>query len=233
MPSHAECKAAAAALKPPEPKNFITANAVENILAVPKRQPDAVDWLKKPNFGAVPPYLQKIKKEINDEYEYIRSMQQSQMAEGPPGMRLLPEDERRKLIDELKQKWDSVNVGYQQGSVLSLASLDTIGKVKRCAAPPRGSLASPLRCNCGGPPTCVRARCDHSEERVGRRATAGGSVPARRMVFLKGTRRPKPGGWPPRSSRAACVPPPLSGSPPFGAAGRRCTRRSWRRLRRT
>lgn len=146
MPSHAECKALAAKLKPPEPKNFITANAVENILAVPKRQPEPVDWLKKPNFGTVPPYLQKIKKEINDEYEYIRSMQQSQTQEGPPGMRLLPEDERMKLIDELKQKWDSVNMLYQQSSVLSLASLDTIGKVKRCA-PHRAS--SRGRAGCG------------------------------------------------------------------------------------
>ena len=38
---------------------------------------------------------------------------------------------RLQLIDDLKKKWDEVNVQYQQGSVLSLASLDTIGKVKR------------------------------------------------------------------------------------------------------
>ena len=46
-------------------------------------------------------------------------------------MKLLGEEERLQLIDDLKAKWDKVNVTYQQSSVLSLASLDTIGKVKR------------------------------------------------------------------------------------------------------
>jgi len=118
--------------EPPAPtKNFITSNAVENILAVPKRQPEGTDWLKKNNYGKVPPYLQKIKGEIMDEYEYIRAMQQQQSEAGPPGMRLMQDDERLSLINDLKQKWDDVNVLYQQTSVLSLASLDTIGKVKR------------------------------------------------------------------------------------------------------
>ncbi|KAL1511052.1 hypothetical protein AB1Y20_005876 [Prymnesium parvum] len=133
VPTKAECEETLPTLPPKEPKNFITTNAVENILAVPKRTPEAVDWLKKPHFGQVPPYLQKIKKEINDEYTYIRSMQQQQQDASviPAGMRLLPDEERLKLIDELKAKWDSVNSTYQQSSVLSLASLDTIGKVKR------------------------------------------------------------------------------------------------------
>merc|ERR1711935_1222819 len=74
------------------------------------------------------PYLQKIKGEIMDEYEYIRQMQQAQCEAGPPGMRLLEEEERVALVDDLKQKWDDVNVQYQQTSCLSLASL---GKVKR------------------------------------------------------------------------------------------------------
>lgn len=34
-------------------------------------------------------------------------------------------------MDSLKGKWDEVNGTYQKSSVLSLASLDTIGKVKR------------------------------------------------------------------------------------------------------
>jgi len=113
-----------------EPKNFITSNAVENILAVPKREEEGVDWLKKPHFGEVPPYLTKIKQEINDEYEYIKSMQQQQ-DDGPAGMRLMAEEERQELIVALKKKWDQVNKTYQGSSVLSLASLDTIGKVKR------------------------------------------------------------------------------------------------------
>jgi len=131
VPTVADMKASMTDGDKKETKNFITANAVENILAVPKRQPEQQDWLKKPHFGEVPPYLQKIKKEISDEYEYIRTMQQQQESAAPAGMRLLGEEERLGLIDDLKAKWDAVNSTYQQGSVLSLASLDTIGKVKR------------------------------------------------------------------------------------------------------
>jgi len=131
VPTAQQCAEERQAAPPAPPKNFITSNAVENILAVPKRAEEPVDWLKKQAYGKVPKYLQKIKAEIMDEYEYIRQMQQAQADAGPPGMRLLSEEERLGLIDELKQKWDEVNVSYQQSSVLSLASLDTIGKVKR------------------------------------------------------------------------------------------------------
>ena len=79
----------------------------------------------------MPPYLQKIKQEIADEYEYIKTMQQQQADEGPTGMKLMEESERMDLIIQLKKKWDAVNTLYQGSSVLSLASLDTIGKVKR------------------------------------------------------------------------------------------------------
>lgn len=78
LPSKEEIKQASATLKHKETKNFITSNAVENILAVPKREEEGVDWLKKPHFGQTPPYLLKIKQEIADEYEYIKSMQQQQ-----------------------------------------------------------------------------------------------------------------------------------------------------------
>jgi len=131
VPTKAECTELAKSAGKRETKNFITSNAVENILAVPKREEEGVDWLKKPHFGEVPPYLNKIKQEIADEYEYIKSMQQQQMDEGPPGMRLMEESERMELVEALKKKWDGVNKTYQGSSVLSLQSLDTIGKVKR------------------------------------------------------------------------------------------------------
>ena len=131
VPTVQECEQMRQSAPPAPTKNFITSNAVENILAVPKRAEAPVDWLKKPGYGEVPMYLQQIKGEIMDEYEYIRTMQQAQAEAGPPGMRLLPEDERMGLINELKTKWDEVNGYYQQTSTLGLASLDTIGKVKR------------------------------------------------------------------------------------------------------
>lgn len=50
-------------------KNYIVANAVENILAAPKLPVNKdKDYLKKSTFGKVPKYIQKIKREIEDEY---------------------------------------------------------------------------------------------------------------------------------------------------------------------
>ena len=58
-------------------------------------------------------------------------MQQMQEEAAPEGMRLMGEEERLMLINDLKTKWGEINGYYQSTSVLSLASLDTIGKVKR------------------------------------------------------------------------------------------------------
>jgi hypothetical protein len=56
-------------------KNYIVANAVENILAAPKvpvnKDPD---YLAKKSYGAVPKYLTKIKKEIDDEYQLVQDL---------------------------------------------------------------------------------------------------------------------------------------------------------------
>lgn len=112
-------------------KNFVQANAIENILSAPKRESGPVDWRKKPDFGKVPTYLKNIQKEIGEEHEYIRAMHEAQAAAAPPGMRLMGEDEKMELVISLKTKWDAVNSEYQKSSTLSLASLDTIGKVKR------------------------------------------------------------------------------------------------------
>ena len=57
-------------------KNFIVSNAVENILAAPKLPTSSdKDYLKKKKYGKVPKYLQKIKGEIEDEYQIVREMQ--------------------------------------------------------------------------------------------------------------------------------------------------------------
>ena len=101
LPSKEEIAVATRAVKESKKasqgKNFITSNAVENILAVPKKEPEPVDWLKKPFFGETPPYLLKIKQEIQDEYEYIKAQQQAMQGEDamPPGTRLLSEEERQ------------------------------------------------------------------------------------------------------------------------------------------
>lgn len=56
-------------------KNFIVANAVEAILSAPKvAEKQDKDYLKKKNFGKVPKYVNKIKQEIEDEYNMVREM---------------------------------------------------------------------------------------------------------------------------------------------------------------
>lgn len=56
-------------------KNYIVANAVENILAAPKMPENKdKDFLKKRNYGKTPQYMQKIKNDIDDEYALVREM---------------------------------------------------------------------------------------------------------------------------------------------------------------
>jgi len=112
-------------------KNFVTANAVENILSSAKKPEEAMDWTKKKEYGKVPKYLQKVKSEINEEYNYVRSLQEQNQPEQNEGLRLLTDEERMELIGNLKAKWDSINQMYQQSSTLALFNLDTMGKVKR------------------------------------------------------------------------------------------------------
>lgn len=76
-------------------KNFIVANAVENILAAPKLQSNKdQDFLKKKNYGAVPKYLTKIRNEIEDEYNLVREMQIEEQNERDRQKFLMPDGER-------------------------------------------------------------------------------------------------------------------------------------------
>jgi len=110
-------------------KNFIVANAVEAILAAPsKTQTQAKDYLKKDDYGKVPKYLTSIKREIQTEYEYIRQFQEKEMAEAGPSTKVMPEEERAKLCEGLKSKWEAVNTAYQANTHLTM--LDTEGKVR-------------------------------------------------------------------------------------------------------
>lgn len=111
-------------------KNFIVANAVEVILAAPKKVSDGVkDYLHKDDYGKVPKYLTHIKKDIEAEYEYIRQLQQQREDEQRPQVRALDEAERQSLLDGLKAKWEKVNTEYQ--ATTHLTKLDTMGKIKR------------------------------------------------------------------------------------------------------
>merc|ERR1719408_1163668 len=87
-------------------KNFVVANAVETILAAPKKLPEgAKDYLRKEDFGKVPKYLKLIKKDIEAEYDYIRQLQEEELEAKRSQMRQLTEEEREGLIQGLKAKW--------------------------------------------------------------------------------------------------------------------------------
>merc|ERR1719353_962967 len=87
-------------------KNFVVANAVETILAAPKKvSQDAKDYLKKDDYGKVPKYLKHINQDIDAEYDYIRQLQEEQEQMEASSMGAMPEDERLRLIDGLKAKW--------------------------------------------------------------------------------------------------------------------------------
>lgn len=110
-------------------KNFVVANAVENILAVPvQRSKQRMDFTKKKDYGRVPGYLKHVKKDIADEQAVIEqyfTVQQPNQSEG----QLLSKQERDRLVYALKQKWDDTNKQYQR--ISHIVKLDTVGKVKR------------------------------------------------------------------------------------------------------
>jgi len=111
-------------------KNYVVANAVETILAAPKKITDgAKDFLHKEDYGKVPKYLSHVKKDIDAEFEYIRQLQQAQAEANMPQIQEMDEAERLALMDGLKAKWEQVNTAYQAST--HLTKLDTMGKIKR------------------------------------------------------------------------------------------------------
>jgi hypothetical protein len=112
-------------------KNYITANAVENILAQPKRlPPEPVPATMRADFGKVPGYLKTVRKQIDHEKAIVaefnnRMAQQTQQASST--VKKMSEDERQDLIVALKARWKHVNAAYQKLSF----TLDTPAKRTR------------------------------------------------------------------------------------------------------
>lgn len=103
-------------------KNFIVANAVEAILAMPRKLGfEGKDYMKKEDYGKTPKYLKNIKQDIRDEMDYIRAFNQQ---DAPLERQIAPidENERHRLINGLKAKWEEVNTAYQAHSHLTLLS---------------------------------------------------------------------------------------------------------------
>ena len=123
-------------------KNYILANKVENMLArkeneqkcfnciiEPKVIEKKVDWVKKKDYGAVPKYLEKLKEQMQREYDYVRTLQQQEQEQQESEKYILTDEEIKELREGLKTKWDFVNKKYQL--LTHKAVLDTIGLRRR------------------------------------------------------------------------------------------------------
>jgi hypothetical protein len=114
-------------------KNFITSNAVEAILQVPKvAENGELNYMKKEDFGKVPSYLHEVKEEIRRENDMIDKYVKEQMGhvdEDPDQYDEISDEERSALLYALKAKWDKVNSQYQK--ITHLVQLDTTGQIRR------------------------------------------------------------------------------------------------------
>jgi len=124
-------------------KNFITTNAVENIMSVPKKPAakfadtrdgaihDLEDsgltlkYVKKGNYGETPNYLTKRKEEAEQAQEEYDHYVKDSMRKG--AMKELNGEERQMTIAGLKCNWEEIHHQYQGLSVVT----DTAPKKNR------------------------------------------------------------------------------------------------------
>jgi len=106
-------------------KNYIIANAVENMLAQPKVIEEPRKFVEKKEYGKVPKYLENIKDQMNREYEHIKAVHIQEEEEMDREKFLMSDEELRILREGLKKKWDIVNKEYQQ--ITHISKLDTVG----------------------------------------------------------------------------------------------------------
>lgn len=94
-------------------KNFVVANAVENILAIPKKQtvqqPRAVE---RADYGAVPEYIHKIKSELKTQYALVDSYKQRK-AQEEERFAQLDAAELQSLKAGLQRRWEILNKEFQ------------------------------------------------------------------------------------------------------------------------
>jgi len=96
-------------------KNFVVANAVEAILAAPKRPPPLQPRpTQKATMGREPKYLSHVKKELESAKDKAASFASQNKKDPFDGrMRLLTESESRELVSGLKARWEQMNRLYQ------------------------------------------------------------------------------------------------------------------------
>jgi len=112
--------------------SFAAAHPCPPLFAVPKKTDvRQVSYMNKKGYGKVPAYLEKVKSEIQDEYNYIMQMQDAAQEEmddeGYGRTRMLSEPERIEMLNGMKTNWDRINKAYQTLSF----TLDTPAKKQR------------------------------------------------------------------------------------------------------
>lgn len=106
-------------------KNYIVANAVENMLAQPKVTEEPVKYVTKKEYGKTPKYLENIKGQMNREYEHIKAVHLQDEQERDREKFAISEEELRILREGLQRKWEIVNKEYQQ--ITHISKIDTVG----------------------------------------------------------------------------------------------------------
>lgn len=102
-------------------KDYVRANAIENILAEPKkRDGNQQSFMHKRSYGKVPKYLKRVQAQSQYEKEHTGALSSSTDGLGSsdglfgPSLRALTDAERDELVYELKLKWERVNEAYQK-----------------------------------------------------------------------------------------------------------------------
>lgn len=84
--------------------------------------------MAKPDYGKVPAYLDRVKREINEEYQYVQDMQRAAADANRENVRALTDEERETILGGLREKWNELNRAYQ---TLKFSS-DTPSSYQRC-----------------------------------------------------------------------------------------------------
>ncbi|KEG08787.1 enkurin [Trypanosoma grayi] len=94
-------------------KNYVVANAVESILAIPTKNvpPPESRAVDRADFGKVPVYLEEVKTEIEERHALVERLKASQR-EVAERWSELSADELEQLRQGLQRRWDSLNSEY-------------------------------------------------------------------------------------------------------------------------
>ncbi len=92
-------------------KNFVIANAVDNILMTPKQLPVEEERFHK-YFGKVPDYIKRYRMKHENELNEIREAKRKHQEEEDAKQRLLTDNEVNQLREGLRKKWQMYNLKY-------------------------------------------------------------------------------------------------------------------------